>query len=64
MAPDAREISRPTERKILLYTGNVMMDTARAGFLNISMSKNNAEVFNGTDSLANGWIVGEFITTY
>lgn len=31
-------------KTLLLYTGNIMMDGGRGGFLNTSMSKNNAEV--------------------
>ena len=29
---------------LLFYTGNIMMDELRAGFLNTSMAKTNAEV--------------------
>ena len=44
MTQDAKEPPVEKEKKILLYTGNTMMNGARGGFLNTSMSKNNVEV--------------------
>ena len=34
------------DKTMLLYTGNIMMDGGRGGFLSTSMSKNNAEVLS------------------
>jgi hypothetical protein len=42
----AQNGTRPAKNgtTILLYTGNIMTDGGRGGFLNTTMSKNNAEV--------------------
>jgi hypothetical protein len=37
------------DKMILLYTGNIMMDGGRGGFLNTSMLKNNAEVWSSPE---------------
>jgi hypothetical protein len=44
MTQNAIDAPIQSAKTILLYTGNIMIDGARAGFLNTSMSKNNAEV--------------------
>jgi len=64
MTQDAKEQPVKQGKTILLFTGNIMMDGARAGFLNTSMGKNNAEVCH--PCARGGWLTTacEFVATY
>src|SRR5436309_15948233 len=52
--------TRPPSKgtKITLYTGNIMTDGGRGGFLNTTMSKNNAEVCVPLEkALMGSWLI-------
>ena len=51
-------------KTILLYTGNIMMDGGRGGFLNTSMLKNNAEVCHSSPDNSLLGIAREFVEAY
>ena len=44
MTPNGFPLSPREGKTVTLYSGNIMMEGGRAGFLNTSMAKNNAEV--------------------
>lgn len=44
MTQDSDTVPSMNGNRLLLFTGNIMMNGGRGGFLNTSMSKNNAEV--------------------
>lgn len=62
MSKDETSIPFENEDKtILLYTGNIMMDGGRGGFLNTS--KDNAEV-SRSGVMTNDSVAGGFVETY
>jgi hypothetical protein len=44
MTPNGIRLSPRDSKTMLLYTGNIMTDEGRGGFLNTTMTKSNAEV--------------------
>jgi hypothetical protein len=52
-------------KTLTLFTGNIMTDGGRVGFLNTSMSKNNAEVpGHSSRSMRLISVVGQFAEEY